>query len=350
MNNVLIEIEGLRTHFYTDEGVVKAVDGVDFVIPRGKTLCVVGESGSGKSITARSILQIVDAPGRIIGGEILYHRQRNGKDGVAETLNLTKMDPRGQEIRKIRGKDIAMIFQEPMSSLSPVHTIGNQIMEAVLLHLPVNKKEARERAIEVLRRVGIPKPEQRLDAYTFQLSGGMRQRAMIAMALSCEPDLLIADEPTTALDVTTQANILDLIKELQEDLGMSVMFITHDLGVVAEIADDVVVMYLGTVAERGDVDSIFHDPKHPYTRALLRSIPKMGLEAQDRLDSIRGMVPHPFARPSGCPFHTRCDSYMPGVCESLIPPREVIAEGRDVRCLLYSDVEEVKARQGELAR
>lgn len=300
-------------------------------------------------------MQLVDAPGRIVAGEILYHRRRKdrcqgSRDGEVETLNITKMDPRGKEIRRIRGKDIAMIFQEPMTSLSPVHTIGNQIMEAILLHLPVDKQGARERAVEVLRRVGIPKPETRLGAYPFQLSGGMRQRAMIAMALACEPDLLIADEPTTALDVTTQANILDLIRELQQDLGMSVMFITHDLGVVAEIADDVVVMYLGTVAERGDVDAIFHDPKHPYTRALLRSVPKMGLGARDRLDSIRGMVPHPFARPSGCPFHTRCDSFMPGTCDRLVPPRERIAEDRDVYCLLYSDIEKVREAQGGVAR
>jgi oligopeptide/dipeptide ABC transporter ATP-binding protein len=332
-NDVLLEVKGLKTHFFTDEGVVKSVDGVDFVIPRNKTLCVVGESGSGKSITARSILQIIDSPGRIVAGEILFHRQ-NG-----ETVNITELDPRGRRIRRIRGKEIAMIFQEPMSSLSPVHTIGSQIMEAILLHLPVSKKEARDRAIEALRRVGIPSAERRLDNYPFQLSGGMRQRAMIAMALSCEPSLLIADEPTTALDVTTQANILDLIKELQEDLGMSVMFITHDLGVVAEIAEDVVVMYLGIVAERGDVDSIFHDPKHPYTQALLRSIPKIGPEAKKRLESIRGMVPHPFNRPVGCPFHTRCNEYMPGVCNEILPPREIIGAGRDVRCLLHSDLD-----------
>jgi oligopeptide/dipeptide ABC transporter ATP-binding protein len=256
------------------------------------------------------------------------------------------MDPRGGRIRQIRGKDISMIFQEPMTSLSPVHTIGNQIMEAVLLHLPLSKDGARERAIEVLRRVGIPKPEQRIDYYPFQLSGGMRQRAMIAMALSCEPDLLIADEPTTALDVTTQANILDLIRELQQDLGMSVMFITHDLGVVAEIADEVAVMYLGRVVERGDVDTIFHDAKHPYTQALLRSIPKMGLGRKDRLEQIRGMVPHPFARPSGCTFHSRCDRFMPGLCEKLEPPNETFGEGRSVRCLLYSDTEALRAEQG----
>jgi peptide/nickel transport system ATP-binding protein len=340
--NALIEVRGLRTYFYTDEGVVRAVDGVDFVIPRGKTLCVVGESGSGKSITARSILQLIDKPGKIVEGEIRFHPT------PGETVDIVRLDPRGKAIRAIRGKEISMIFQEPMSSLSPVHTIGNQIIEMILLHLPVSKKEARERAIEMLRRVGIPKPERRIDAYTFQLSGGMRQRAMIAMALACEPKLLIADEPTTALDVTTQANILDLMRELQEDLGMSVMFITHDLGVVAEIADEVVVMYLGTVAETGDVDSIFHDPKHPYTRALLRSIPKMGLEAQDRLASIRGMVPHPFNRPKGCPFHTRCDEFMPGVCDRLVPPLEELGEGRNVRCLLHSDIDKVRAEQGEV--
>lgn len=339
-NDTLIEVRDLKTHFYTDEGVVESVAGVNFAIPKGKTLCVVGESGCGKSVTARSILQIVDKPGAIVAGEILLHYPSG------ETVDLAKFNPRSKEIRAIRGKEIAMIFQEPMSALSPVHTIGNQIMEAVLLHLKVSKKEAKERAIEVLRKVGIPKAETRLDAYTFQLSGGMRQRACIAMALSCEPKLLIADEPTTALDVTTQANILDLIKGLQEELGMAVMFITHDLGVVAEIADEVVVMYLGQVVERGDVDSIFYDPKHPYTKALLESIPKLGLKAQDRLASIRGMVPHPFSRPQGCSFHTRCNAVMPGVCDRIVPPTEHLSEGQEVRCLLYSDVNKLRADAG----
>ncbi len=338
-DETLIEVRNLKTHFFTEEGVVKAVDGVDFTISKGKTLCVVGESGCGKSITARSMLQIVDPPGKIIAGDILFH------PSAGQTVNLAKLDPRGKEIRRIRGREIAMIFQEPMSSLSPVHTIGNQIMEAILLHLTRDKKEAKERAIEALRRVGIPKAETRLDTYTFELSGGMRQRAMIAMALACEPKLLIADEPTTALDVTTQANILDLINELQGDLGMAVMFITHDLGVVAEIADEVVVMYLGQVAERGDVDSIFHDPKHPYTKALLESIPKLGLREQRRLESIRGMVPHPFNRPSGCTFHSRCDAFMLGTCDRLVPPTEQL-EGHQVRCLLYSDIERVRVEQG----
>ncbi len=330
--DTLIEVKNLKTHFFTDEGIVKSVDGADFTIQRGQTLCLVGESGCGKSVTARSILQIVDQPGEIVAGEILLHRESG------ETVNITDLNPRGRAIRAIRGQEIAMIFQEPMTSLSPVHTIGNQMMEAIQLHLPLNKAEATNRAINLLQRVGIPKPEDRLDNHAFQLSGGMRQRAMIALALACEPSLLIADEPTTALDVTTQANILDLIKELQQDLNMAVMFITHDLGVVAEIADEVVVMYLGKVVERGDVDSIFHDPKHPYTQSLLKSIPKLGLADLDRLDSIRGMVPHPFNRPAGCTFHTRCDQFMPGVCDKTEPDLIVLNEDRDVRCLLYDEI------------
>jgi len=332
-SKVFLEVNGLKTHFFTDEGVVKAVDGADFQIQRGGTVCLVGESGCGKSVTARSMLQIVDRPGRIVDGEILLHRS-NGK-----VVDLATLNPSGKAMRAIRGKEIAMIFQEPMSSLSPVHTIGNQIMEAIQLHFDADKKEARAQAIDLLNRVGIPQADQRLDAYVFQLSGGMRQRAMIAMALSCRPSLLIADEPTTALDVTTQAIILDLIKELQQDLNMTIMFITHDLGVVAEIADQVVVMYLGKAVESGTVDTIFHDPKHPYTRALHRSIPKLGESNKGRLDTIRGMVPHPFARPRGCTFHPRCDNFMPGVCDRIDPPIVPLSEGADVRCLLYGGAE-----------
>ena len=332
-SKVFLEVKGLKTHFFTDEGVVKAVDGADFRIRRGGTVCLVGESGCGKSVTARSILQIVDKPGRIVSGEILMHRS-NG-----EVVDLAGLSSHGKNMRSIRGKEIAMIFQEPMSSLSPVHTIGNQIMEAILLHCNADKEEARAQAIDLLKRVDIPKADQRLDAYVFQLSGGMRQRAMIAMALSCQPSLLIADEPTTALDVTTQAIILDLIKELQRDLNMTIMFITHDLGVVAEIADEVVVMYLGKAVESGTVDTIFHDPKHPYTRALHKSIPKLGESDKGPLDTIRGMVPHPFARPQGCTFHPRCDSFMPGVCDRIDPPIIPLSEGADVRCLLYGGTE-----------
>jgi oligopeptide/dipeptide ABC transporter ATP-binding protein len=332
--DTLVDIRGLKTHFPLDEGMVKAVDGVDFIIRRDRTLCVVGESGCGKSVTARSILQIVDKPGRIVEGSILFYRRRD--DGSEEVMDLAKMDPYGRQLRDIRGKEISMIFQEPMTSLSPVHTIGKQIVEAIRLHMPLSKLEAKERAIELLRHVGIPQPDQRIDDYPFQLSGGMRQRAMIAMALSCNPSLLIADEPTTAVDVTTQAQILELMAALQEEYGMAIMLITHDLGVVAETADDVVVMYLGTVAEQGSVEQIFFEPKHPYTKALLRSIPTMTRRAQGRLDSIQGMVPDPFNRPEGCPFHTRCEEKIHGLCDRVSPPRVVLENGSEVRCLLFA--------------
>ncbi|TVQ22333.1 MAG: ABC transporter ATP-binding protein [Spirochaetaceae bacterium] len=333
----LVEVRNLQTHFFTDRGIVKAVDGVSFAVPKGKTIGIVGESGSGKSITARSLMSLIDPPGRIVSGEILLERQ----DG--QVIDIARLDPFGSEIRAIRGADIALIFQEPMAALSPVHTIGNQIIEMIQIHEDLDDKAARDKAIEMLRRVDMPKAEQRIDAYTFELSGGMRQRAMIAMALACRPRLVIADEPTTALDVTTQATILDLLRELQERDQMSVMFITHDLGVVAEIADEVAVMYLGRVVERGPVDEIFEQPMHPYTRALIRSIPKLGVRGRHRLEAISGMVPHPSHRPQGCPFHDRCPEFMPGVCDRIVPPVEKIAERRDVSCLLHSDVEALKA-------
>ncbi|MDQ3540744.1 MAG: ABC transporter ATP-binding protein, partial [Chloroflexota bacterium] len=299
-----------------------------------KTLCIVGESGCGKSMTARSILQIVQPPGRIVEGEMLF--QRRDKGGVQQKItDLASLDPKGKEIRDIRGKEISMIFQEPMTSLSPVHTVGDQITESIILHQGTSQAEATQLAIEGLERVGIPRAKDRIDTFPFQLSGGMRQRVMIAMALACDPSLLIADEPTTALDVTTQAQILDLMRGLQSERDMSIMFITHDLGVVAEIADEVVVMYLGLVVERGSVDEIFHDPKHPYTRSLLRSIPRLGQHRMRRLESIRGMVPSPFDRPAGCPFHTRCDAFMPGICDRILPEPTPVGENRDVRCLLY---------------
>jgi peptide/nickel transport system ATP-binding protein len=334
--NSVLDVLNLKTHFFLEEGTVRSVDDVSFSVERGKTLCVVGESGCGKSVSARSILQLIDPPGRIVDGEILLHR-RGEKRNEQETVDIAKLDPRGKEIRRIRGKEISMIFQEPMTSLSPVHTIGDQIGENVQLHLQMDKTSGRARAIEALRLVGIPRPEVRVDAYPFQLSGGMRQRAMIAMALSCRPDVLIADEPTTALDVTTQAQILSLMKSLQDEIGMGMLFITHDLGVVAEIADDVVVMYLGTVVERGSVDEIFHDPKHPYTRALLRSIPRLDVAPRDRLGSIQGIVPNPFNRPPGCPFNTRCEYMMPGNCDTIEPPPIAVGSNRDTRCLLYDE-------------
>ena len=276
-NRVLLEVRDLRTHFPIRNGVVKAVDGISFDVERGKTLCVVGESGSGKSVTARSILQIVDEPGRIIDGSMLLHRA----DG--SSVDLAKLDRRGREIRAVRGAEIAMIFQEPMSSLSPVHTVGNQIIEVLRLHLNMDKAQARARCIELLTQVEIPAPNIAVDRYTFEFSGGMRQRVMIAMALACNPQLLIADEPTTALDVTTQAEILDLIKKLQVSHGMAVMFITHDMGVVAEIADQVIVMHNGKVVETGPVDTIFHAPVHDYTRMLISSVTKLGRTADIRV-------------------------------------------------------------------
>jgi oligopeptide/dipeptide ABC transporter ATP-binding protein len=337
-NDVLLEIKGLRTYFFLDEGTARAVDGVDFGIQRGQTLGVVGESGCGKSVAAQSILRIVPSPGRIVEGEILYHRlphdDRVGSG--AEIVNLARLNPHGREMRNIRGYEIAMVFQEPMTALSPVHTIGNQIMEAIILHQQVSNAEAQDRAIEMLSRVRIPDPAKRIDDYPFQLSGGMRQRAMIAMALSCHPSLLIADEPTTALDVTTEARILELMRKLQAELGMAVMYITHNLGVIAEMATDVVVMYLGKVVEKADVDSVFYDPKHPYTQGLLRAIPRIGRRSRQRLEVIKGMVPHAYAVPSGCPFHPRCSQFIPDLCDRLEPESFEVRPGHSVRCHLYA--------------
>jgi len=310
----------------TDEGVVKAIDGVDMHVESGKTLCLVGESGCGKSVTCRAFLGIVQPPGRIVSGDILFHRDD-------KTVNIAKLPPKGREARQIRGKEISMIFQEPMTSLSPMYTVGNQIMETIILHTGVSKNEARARAIALLEQVRIPKPERLVDEYPFRLSGGMRQRAMIAMALSCNPTLLIADEPTTALDVTTQAQILDLMLELQDKYGMALLFITHDLGVVAEIADEVAVMYLGKIVERADADTIFNDPQHPYTQSLLRSIPKIAMRREE-LDPIKGMVPNPFRRPTGCNFNPRCPKAM-DMCREIVPSITYLSPNHTVACLLY---------------
>jgi oligopeptide/dipeptide ABC transporter ATP-binding protein len=338
-SQLLVEVKDLKTYFYLEEGTVQAVDGADFNIYRGESLGVVGESGCGKSVTGQSIMRIVPNPGKIISGDIIFHRRRkqNGSFAMEEELNLAKLDARGPELRSIRGAEIAMVFQEPMTSLSPVHTIGEQIMEVIILHQDATKEEAREKAIQVLRRVGMPKPEQTVDNYPHQLSGGMRQRGMIAMGLSCNPSLLIADEPTTALDVTTQAQILELMRELQDELGMAIMFITHDLGVIAEMTKRVVVMYLGKVVEAADVDAIFYDPKHPYTRALLKSIPRIGFKSGEKLESIEGMVPDPYNIPKGCPFHPRCSSFMAGLCDQEYPKYHTVAPGHQVRCHLYNE-------------
>jgi peptide/nickel transport system ATP-binding protein len=331
----LLSVRDLKTYFIADEGTTRAIDGATFDIQPGSTLGVVGETGCGKSVTARSILRIVERPGKIVGGEILL--QRSGG-----YVDLTKLDPDGREMRRVRGGEIGLIFQEPMTSFSPVHTVGDQIIEAIRLHRRFDMKQARARTIELFKLVGISRPEGRLEEYSWQLSGGLRQRAMIAMALAAEPRLLIADEPTTALDVTTQAQILELLSELQRKTHMAIMLITHDLGVVAEMADDVVVMYLGRVVENGPVDQIFHAPRHPYTRALLRSMPGIQQEARVTLPTIAGSIPHPFARPAGCPFHPRCTSAMDckaatdGVCCCHhIPELTQIEEGQCVSCHLY---------------
>ena len=293
MTETLLELHDLKTHFFTDDGVVRAVDGVSYDLRAGETLAVVGESGSGKSVTSLSILRLVPTPpGRIVGGEILFR----GRD----LLKLSEA-----QMRSIRGKEISMIFQEPMTSLNPVYTCGEQILEVLMLHEKLDRRAARTRAIEMLELVGIPSPEQRVDEYPHQMSGGMRQRVMIAMALACHPAVLIADEPTTALDVTIQAQILELLKRLQREMGMSVLLITHDLGVVAESADRVAVMYAGQVAEYCDVLAAFRRTLHPYTAGLLASLPRLGGQSE-RLRVIPGNVPNPARFPSGCRFHPRC--------------------------------------------
>jgi peptide/nickel transport system ATP-binding protein len=329
----LLSVRDLKTYFMQDEGTVKAVDGVSFDMAPGATLGIVGESGCGKSVTARSILRIVDRPGRIVGGEI--HFRRDSANGEGQVVDLAKLAADGPEMRAIRGAEIALIFQEPMSSFSPVHSIGNQIVEAIRLHQPMSARQARDKSVEILRRVGVSSPEQRVDQLSHQLSGGLRQRAMIAMALSCQPTLLIADEPTTALDVTTQTQILELMRQLQHEDGMAIMLITHDLGVVAEMATDVAVMYLGRVVEQAPVDAIFHDPRHPYTRALLRSIPRIRARTRARLTPIAGAVPHPYDRPAGCPFHPRCADFMAGTCDRRPPALRPVGEGHAVSCFLY---------------
>src|SRR5258705_6071117 len=326
----ILEVRDLRTYFFPEEGTVRAVDGAHLDVYPRRTLGIVGESGCGKSVTARSILRIVERPGRIVSGSVLLRR-----DDADAGVDLTQLAPDGREMRHIRGEDIALIFQEPMTSFSPVHTIGSQIVETVRLHQGVRKRQARERAVEALRLVGVPSPERRVDEYAFQLSGGLRQRAMIALALSCSPRILIADEPTTALDVTTQAQILALLADLQRREGMAIILITHNLGVVAEMCDEVAVMYLCRVVEQGSVDAIFHDSKQPYTRALLRSMPSIKARVRSRLPVIEGSIPHPYNRPSGCPFHPRCPDFMPGRCDQIEPPSVEVGDRHAAACLLY---------------
>jgi peptide/nickel transport system ATP-binding protein len=344
-DDILLDVKNLRTYFFLDEGTVQAVDGVDFTVRRGKTLSVVGESGCGKSVTARAILGIVPRPGKIVDGQILYYKREDRHAPSETVIDLAALNPTGSEIRAIRGAEISMVFQEPMTSFSPVHTVGTQILEPIMLHQNVTKEQAQRIAIEMLRRCGLPRAERVIDQYPWELSGGMRQRAMIARALVCRPSLLIADEPTTALDVTTETQILELMKDLQRELGMAILFITHDLGVVAEMADEVIVMYLGKVVEQADVVSLFYNAKHPYTQALLRSIPTIEKSRRHRLDTIEGMVPDPYNVPSGCPFHPRCPAFMPGKCDVIVPPVYDTGNGHLARCLLYEGSEVVAGEE-----
>jgi peptide/nickel transport system ATP-binding protein len=330
MAEPILSVRNLKTYFDVDQGTVRAVDGTSFNLFPGETLGIVGESGCGKSVTARSILRIVERPGRIVDGQILL-RQADGA-----VVDLVTLRPDGARMRSIRGGEIGLVFQEPMSSLSAFHTIGNQLMEAIRLHARLSKRALRARAIELLAMVGIPRPAQRIGSYSFELSGGLRQRVMIALALAAEPRILIADEPTTALDVTTQAQILELIRRLQQERGLAVILITHDMGVIAEMADHVVVMYLGREVETGTVDAIFHAPAHPYTRALLRSIPSVLAEPRSRLATITASIPHPFARPSGCPFHPRCPDFMRGTCDRTFPDAVMVGERHATACHLYT--------------
>jgi oligopeptide/dipeptide ABC transporter ATP-binding protein len=338
----LVEITNLHTYFHLAEGIVRAVDGVDLAIQPGRTLGVVGESGCGKSVTALSLMRLVPSPGRIEKGEILYYRAsaQNGASATADIVRITELGSDSKEMRDIRGNQISMVFQEPMTAMSPVRTVGRQITEAIELHQEVGKAEARRRAIDMLARVKMPDPSQTIDDYPFQLSGGMRQRAVIAMALSCHPSLLIADEPTTALDVTTEAQILDLMRDLQQELGMAIMYITHNLGVIAEIAAEVAVMYMGKIVEQTDVQTVFFEPLHPYTRALLKSIPQLDDAVTDRghrrrLEVIKGMVPDPYSVLEGCSFHPRCPQAMADLCDQVEPDNVEVKPGHLVRCHLY---------------
>jgi oligopeptide/dipeptide ABC transporter ATP-binding protein len=334
----VLEVKDLRVHFLLDEGVVRAVDGVSFDVEAGQVVGIVGESGCGKSVTMKAVLQIVEPPGRVVGGQILWRRD------AGSAVDLAQLSPKGAAIRAIRGAEIALVPQEPMAAFSPVHTVGDQVIEALRLHErqwrptgpSLSRSEARTMTVDLFRSVGISMPDQRIDAYAWQLSGGLRQRAMIAMALSCRPRLLIADEPTTAIDVTTQAQILNLLRDLQRQHGTAIVFITHDLGVIAQMARRVVVMYLGRVMEQGPVERIFHAPKHPYTRALLKSIPSVHTTPRTLLPTITGSIPHPLGRPRGCPFHPRCPDVIPGVCTERVPALRPVDTEQLASCFLYS--------------
>ncbi|WP_420340077.1 ABC transporter ATP-binding protein [Roseibium sp.] len=329
----MLNVENLSISFGTDEGLITPVQGVSFSVEAGKTLGLVGESGSGKSITTKALMRLLPGNARLSPETRITYRAKNGKE-----IQVEKIKPRSRALRSLRGGEIGMIFQEPMASFSPVYSVGNQMVEAIRLHRGCGKREARELAVEMLQKVGISNAAVRIDQYPHEMSGGMRQRAMIALALSAGPALLIADEPTTALDVTIQAQVLDLMRELQRDLGMAMIFITHDLGVIAQIADEVAVMYLGTIVERGATRDVIRDPKHPYTQGLLKAIPSLET-LHDRLSPVPGDIPSPTERPSGCPFHTRCPDAINNICNIKTPVELTPAPGRAVRCWLHDETQ-----------
>lgn len=367
MSDTVIELEDLKVYFYTEEGEIRAVNGVSFTMKRGRIMALVGESGCGKSVTSYSILRLIQKPGRIVDGSIRFYpsSSEEGKNspgnmegvnsGVSDPpptsqpgtpIDITKLSEKSDDLFDLRGGKISMIFQEPMTALSPVHTVGNQICEAILLHQDVTKGEARQRAIEMLGKVGIPGPEKRIDQYPFEMSGGMRQRVVIAMALVCNPEVLIADEPTTALDVTIQAQIMGLMKGLQQDLGTSILLITHDLGVVAQVADDVAVMYLGRIVEQGTVREVMKNPRHPYTMGLLKSLPSLAMDKAS-LPSIDGTVPSLTEIPPGCPFHPRCPYAKPGLCDiGGLPELIDLGGGRGAACRRVGELEIAKGEYG----
>ncbi len=336
-NEKLLEVKNLRTSFFTHVGEVKAIGGVSFELDKGEAIGIVGESGSGKSVTSLSIMRLLQYPGKIVEGEVVF----KGQDLVKKS---------DKEMQTIRGNEIAMIFQDPMTSLNPVYTIGDQIMEAIRRHQGLSKAEAKKKAIEMLRLVGIPSPEKRVDNYPHEFSGGMRQRAMIAIALSCEPGLLIADEPTTALDVTIQAQILELMKDLKEKINTSIMLITHDLGVVADVCSRIIVMYGGLIMEEGKTEDIFYNPKHPYTMGLLKSIPRLDLGGKKRLVPIEGSPPDLLKPPKGCPFAARCP-YAMRVCIEQRPEYTFVSENHRAACwLLHEDAPHVEVETGVVRR
>ncbi|WP_139999348.1 ABC transporter ATP-binding protein [Paenibacillus paridis] len=332
----LLSVQNLKIRIQMDNGEMKAVDGVDFEIHKGKTLGLVGESGCGKSLTSRAIISINPKECET-SGSIVY---RSDNEASLKKLDLLSLNPTSKQIRSIRGRKIAMIFQEPMTAFSPMYTIGNQIMEAIQIHRTKNKKEAKKIALEMLAKVGISDQEKRFDQYPHEFSGGMRQRAMISMALSCNPEILIADEPTTALDVTIQAQVLELMRSLQAELGMAILLVTHDLGIIAQMCDEVAVMYLGKIVEQAPVKEIFYNPKHPYTKGLLKSMPRLGGDKSKRLDSIEGSVPMPINMPPMCGFYERCKDRIEGVCNTQAVPKTRISDQHSVRCFLYSEQRE----------